>query len=572
MPKKLEYDENEKARLADDYVNNHMTREEMMAKYGLSKKQLALRLSMYGIRKPEVRISKDELSRDYIDANMTRKAIAAKYGVSDAEIKKLLKEYGIKKDPAKVQDNVKSTIQNKYGVDYPLQKKEIRAKSISTMVDRYGVTNSRYIPGVNDKIRNTMIERYGVPAFNNREQSKKTLMSKYGDSYGSYWHSLMMRTNAEQHGDPNYNNREKAIHTMVERYGHQYSMQVDEIKAKAAKTLNERYGVDNAMKKPELLAKMQQTTFERYGAKSYLLTDACKDKLKATVKHSKPNDAFAAKLDAAGIGYDREFRIDMRVFDFKVGDDLIEIDPFATHNSTWSCFGKGHEPLSPDYHHDKSQLAAENGYRCIHVFDWDDRDKVIDLLKPKTRLAARKLKLRKIASAAAGKFLGANHLQGSCAGQSTCLALFDGDELIQVMTFGKPRYNRNYDFELLRLCTKSGFAVIGGAERLFRHFVKEHPGKSVLSYCDMSKFSGKVYERLGFRLKRKATPSRHWYNPDTGTHITDNLLKQRGFDQLFGTDFGKGTNNAELMIAAGFVEVFDAGQATYTYSCENTGV
>ncbi len=508
MPKKLEYDENEKARLADDYVNNHMTREEMMAKYGLSKKQLALRLSMYGIRKPEVSISKDELSRDYIDANMTRKAIAAKYEVSDAEIKKLLKEYGIKKDPAKVQDNVKTAVQSKYGVDYPLQKEYIRAKSISTMFDRYGVTNSRHIPGVSDKIRNTMIERYGVPAFNNREQ--------------------------------------------------------------AAKTMIERYGVESALQNADIKEKMMATTEKHYGAKCYLISDDCMNKMKCKTKHSKPNDDFAAKLDAAGIEYSREFRLSIRSFDFKVGDDLIEIDPFATHNSSWSCFGKEHEPLSPDYHHDKSQLAAENGYRCIHVFDWDDQDKVIDLLKPKTRLAARKLKLREISSSAAGKFLSANHLQGSCAGQSTCLALFDGDELIQVMTFGKPRYNRNYDFELLRLCTKSGFAVIGGAERLFSHFAKTHPGKSIVSYCDMSKFSGKVYERLGFRLKRKTKSSRHWYNPETGMHITDNLLKQRGFDQLFGTDFGKGTSNAELMLAAGFVEVFDAGQATYAY--ENAGV
>ena len=32
------------------------------------------------------------------------------------------------------------------------------------------------------------------------------------------------------------------------------------------------------------------------------------------------------------------------------------------------------------YHFNKSKLAYENGYRCIHIWDWDDKQKVINLL------------------------------------------------------------------------------------------------------------------------------------------------------------------------------------------------
>ena len=48
-------------------------------------------------------------------------------------------------------------------------------------------------------------------------------------------------------------------------------------------------------------------------------------------------------------------------------------------------------------------------------------------------------------------------------------------------------------------------------------------------------------------------------------HITDNLLRQRGFDQLFGTSYGKGTSNRELMLEHGFVEIYDAGQSVYEW-------
>ena len=52
-------------------------------------------------------------------------------------------------------------------------------------------------------------------------------------------------------------------------------------------------------------------------------------------------------------------------------------------------------------------------------------------------------------------------------------------------------------------------------------------------------------------------------NIKTKQHITDNLLRAHGFDQLFNTNFGKGTSNDELMLQAGFVTVYDCGQATY---------
>lgn len=74
-----------------------------------------------------------------------------------------------------------------------------------------------------------------------------------------------------------------------------------------------------------------------------------------------------------------------------------------------------------------------------------------------------------------------------------------------------------------------------------------------------------TYEKLGFKLKGSSI-SKHWVSLKTGKHITDNLLRQRGFDQLFGTSYGKGTSNEQLMLDNGFVVVYDAGQATYVWN------
>lgn len=131
------------------------------------------------------------------------------------------------------------------------------------------------------------------------------------------------------------------------------------------------------------------------------------------------------------------------------------------------------------------------------------------------------------------------------------------------MTFGKPRYNKNYQYELLRL-SSSDKQVTGGSGRLFKYFINNYNPKSIISYCDNSKFNGEVYKKLGFELKDYGKPTCHWF--DGKNHITDNLLRQRGFDQLFGTNYGKGTSNRDLMIQAGYVEVYDCGQSVWTWN------
>lgn len=109
------------------------------------------------------------------------------------------------------------------------------------------------------------------------------------------------------------------------------------------------------------------------------------------------------------------------------------------------------------------------------------------------------------------------------------------------------------------------YKIVGGSEKLFKHFINTYNIKSVISYCDASKFNGDVYKRLVFEQYKSIRPSKHWYNIKTEQHITDNLLRQRGFDQLFNTNYGKGTSNEELMLEHDFLPIYDCGQITFIY-------
>lgn len=208
------------------------------------------------------------------------------------------------------------------------------------------------------------------------------------------------------------------------------------------------------------------------------------------------------------------------------------------------------------------------GYHCIHIFDWDDEVKIIqELLLPKPKIYARNTTICSISKSEAKEFLLQHHLQGSCNGQSILLGLRDKyGNLVSLMSFGKPRYNKNYEYELLRYC--SSMQVVGGAEKLFKYFLKTYKPKSIISYCDKSKFSGNVYKTLGFTLKEKGKPSCHWYSDNKSEkmqHITDNTLRRYGYDILFNEHYGKGTSNEELIIKRGYVPIYDCGQDTYVY-------
>ena len=215
-----------------------------------------------------------------------------------------------------------------------------------------------------------------------------------------------------------------------------------------------------------------------------------------------------------------------------------------------------------------SKSAQKSGLTCIHVFDWDDVSKIANMLRPKEVVYARKCTIEEVDQYTANFFLRMYHLQGAARGQTKCYGLYYNGQLVSVMTFGKPRYNKNYEWELIRLCYHPEVRVTGGSEKLWKHFLEDVNPSTVLSYCDRAKFSGYVYHKIGMTLKSEGQPSKHWYssNPDERIrHVTNNFLLQHGYDQIFNESYGKGTDNEELMLKRGFLPIYDCGQMTFEW-------
>lgn len=453
------------------------------------------------------------------------------------------------------------TMQEKYGVDNPSQHPEFHAKAVAsinlkkdqiaahlrqTMIDQYGGLGTAS-PILKEKIQNTIRDRYGVDNVSELQEVRDKISE-----------ALKSETS-----------RAKYISTSQEHFGTDYPAQSDEVQYHMRKTCLERYGTEYVGSLPEVIEKRKNTSLERYGYTTYLSTDAAREQARKSIlanfsgRVSKRNKEFGEVLSTYGIGYEFEYYLNRKWYDLHLKDTdiVIEIDPSYTHSavpSHWSDTG-----LSADYHRMKTQKASECGYRCIHVFDWDNMKLIAQMLQAKEVIYARKCEVVKLTLQQAKEFIDVHHLQQDARGAKFCYGLTYNDELVCAMTFGRPRYTSKYQWELLRLCTLPGKSVVGGASRMFKQFLQDANPQSIISYCDLSKFSGEVYLKLGFKLDHVSAPSKVWSKGDK--RITDNLLRQRGYDQLFDTDYGKGTDNEKLMIENGWLPVYDCGQAAYIY-------
>lgn len=420
-----------------------------------------------------------------------------------------------------------ATMVERFGVPQALKNKDLLHKAEETCVERFGYKHPSQSPDIKERVKQQFIDKYGVSSpFETddfKQKSKDTCLRKYGVAYTS---QIPGRT-------------EKMQETNLRRYGSTYPIGNPDIHNKAVSTMQSKYGVPY-----------------------YCMTDDCRSKQRQTI--SSYNKHIIDILSNVGIeSYPEKVHIDRYSYDIFVPSQntVIEINPTVTHNSIknpWSDVG-----LQKDYHKVKTELARINGYKCINLWDWDNADKVINMLLPKKTIYARNCIVTKIHYRDAVEFENINHIQGSVRAQKLCFGLLYNGELVQVMTFGKSRYARKFDFELLRLCSKHDVIVVGGASKLWCAFISEVNPKSVISYCDLSKFSGGVYEKFGMKLDHISEPNKIWSKYTQS--ITNNLLLQRGYDQLFGTNYGRGTSNSQLMLDSGWLPVYDCGQAVYTY-------
>ena len=200
-----------------------------------------------------------------------------------------------------------------------------------------------------------------------------------------------------------------------------------------------------------------------------------------------------------------------------------------------------------NYHLNKTKKASEKGVQLIHIFESEwflKKDRIKNFLKDKIagtkRIGARKCNIVLVDKNTEKDFFNKYHIDGF-TGSSICIGLEYDGKLMMAISFAKPRYNKNYDYELIRMATICGYTIIGGISKIINYFFKNTNARNLISYANIRfsnfDYTKTGYFKAGFTHIGYSEPNYFYFKPAKVT--TEGLLSRQKFQKhkLFKMDF-----------------------------------
>jgi len=226
---------------------------------------------------------------------------------------------------------------------------------------------------------------------------------------------------------------------------------------------------------------------------------------------------------------------------------------------------------TPTYHVDKFLKCKQQGIRLIQLFD-DEWKMHPDIVKSRlasvmgvgNRIFARKCVLSEIGPLEYKDFVESHHLQGYTPSPLRYGLKYAG-ELVAVMGFGRSRYT-SHNYEMIRFCSIGN--VVGGAGKLFSHFVLTHSPSSVVSYANRCWSDGGLYQKLGFTdCTTNESNAGYFYVKNSKRYHRSNFTKKR----LVSMGYDPSLTEDSIMRENGYVKVHDCGNYKFVWTNPNLG-
>ena len=431
----------------------------------------------------------------------------------------------------------------------------VKQRTENTNLERFGYKNPLESPEIQRKVRNTMIERYGENSFFKGGLIQNSMKEKYGFKSSHQIHIIEPYATIS-------NDKEKLL-----EWKKQFIKE-----NKYSPTLSDFCNVSGYS--PSAIYKI----FYEKNINISEIFDTTSSIYEKEIEH------FFKKNNIAYVTHERNIiaplELDFFVPDFNIA---IEVNGAYFHNSTKEV--KNGRPPKDRLYHQKKSLECENkGIRLIHIFEWDlypeHIRKTLGFLCSvfkisQQKIFARKCVLKDISNKQANSFYENNHLQGNTNNCKFNYGLFYNDELVSCMSFSK----RNEQYILSRFCSKIDIEVVGGASKLFKHFLRIENPQIIISFSDITKMSGNVYKILGFKIEKITAPSYWWFHNPSSYYWRRDCQKQymyklNGFDKDYKylehkQDPFWQRSEKEIMESKGYFQIFDSGMRKHVWRKEN---
>jgi len=411
---------------------------------------------------------------------------------------------------------------------------------------------------------------------------------------------------------------------VLEKYGVDNYFKTNEFKKKFKEVSIDKYGTDHPMKNKEISEKVTKNTDYSEASKARKDTNIIKYGVENTyglIKKpwNKGNKGFDfSNIDTAskslnelsnisglsyshtsrllgieGYNFDRKSNLEESInsiFDnvFSLRNRKIikpyELDLYSEEHKLaieydgliWHSYGMSkHDKFNnymdeyPNKHLDKTIMCEENNINLFHIFEneWLDPikrniwiSKIRYKLNKHIKIPARKCIIKEVPTKEAREFLEKHHLQGY-SNSSIKLGLYFNNILVQVMTIGKPRFNKNTEYELIRLASKINITVQGGASKLLKYFEREYSPKNIISYANRRWSQGNVYDSIGFYKINVSKPNFFYFKDKMILESRHSFQKHMLSKKL--NNYNKSMSVKDNIYSNGYRKIYDCGNIVY---------
>jgi len=497
-------------------------------------------------------------------------------------------------------ERVKKTNLEKFGVEYYCQTDEAKNKSKETCLKKYGVTNAAKAECVKAKTEKTNIEKYGSHPSQlqeNKDKRRETTLKKYGVENVSQLPEI----------------KKTKIETSIKNYGTESPLSSPDIRKKIKQTNLERYGVETPTQNPEIIQKAIETNRSKYGKNYHFQSHLSEETLSKLndiewlkSQHNDYKKSIEQIAKELGVVQSTVYKIfknnSIKVHRFTFSSDEKEICDFikSFYNETiitnttsvigpkeidiylpeknlavefdgiyWHSFDQIESKQERMKHLSKTIGCQDKGIQLLHIFEneWNNKKDIVKsiiaakLNHYETKIFARKCEVRPVSHGGdVVNFTTSNHIQGF-VNSSINIGLYFNNEIVSLMTFSKPRFNSNYEWELVRFCNKLNTKIIGGASKLLTYFEKMHNPKSIISYADRRYSNGNLYKTLGFAFVRCSRPN-YFYTKDLSTLESRMKYQKHNLSEML-EEFDSEITESQNMFNNGYRRIWDCGNLVF---------
>lgn len=296
-----------------------------------------------------------------------------------------------------------------------------------------------------------------------------------------------------------------------------------------------------------------------------------KDGIEKSFNTKKENGSFnTSKAEIELTNYIQSLGFNPQKFQIGQGDTRLEIDIYIPEKQLGfeynGMFWHSDKYKDKNYHYHKTLLAKQNNINLIHIWEWEDLDKIKafihNLLIEKVKLNARDCECKEVPIQEANEFYSKYHLQGTVfAKDIKHYGLYYKNELVAMRSYAKPRFKSNkYDWEDIRYAVKSGYAIRGALSKLW----KRKPEGRIVSYQNLDKFpnTNNSFEIEGFKYIKHSISCYYKSNMDSKPTTWKTRLNDWVKSHPEDSDC---TTFDELLTKHNGYRIYNAGTVTWLY-------